>query len=360
MNKKIIIGLNASKKLKYFVELADGEISGFAKSKIKDDAIYIEDFILFKQVCTGATTNLDPLMMGMFIDELMKKEEDPSPWNIWWHSHADMGVFWSPTDNIAIQNDMGIRSYSISLVTNKKGEFKARLDIFPKDNSPFNVSLFNTSELDVEIEVEPDIEIFFSDLSKRKQNELSKIFKDLDDALPIATIPVEEIEDTELEEQCLIEFEANVKEEKVIIVKPKEITNFDSNKPGMVWVRTKDNKGWIERPKQGLSKKQLKRMNRMKDPHYYSKNKSLFNQMKEDDDDILLSSHLEGYNGKPINSRPMADDLDKEKYDYNNDYSLDTRDEDYDTNGDYIGDNPLLTGTNLDDKIFYNELTKGV
>lgn len=148
---KIILTKKAELKLKYFVDLTPGEISGLGKTRIKDEEIIVEDIIIFEQTCTSASTIIEDGAQAKFLFELMKKEEDPSNWNLWWHSHASMGVFWSTTDDATIK-DHREQTHIISLVTNKKGEFKARLDIFPKDESPFSKFLFHTVDLEVQRE----------------------------------------------------------------------------------------------------------------------------------------------------------------------------------------------------------------
>ena len=146
---ELILKKDPALKLKYFVDIADGEISGMAKSVYdeENDEIIVEDLIIFEQECTAATTDISDESMAKFLFELSKNGEDPSHWNLWWHSHADMDVFWSGTDDATIQEHIGTNDYLISLVANKKGELKARLDVFPTDKSHFKKVMFKTYDL---------------------------------------------------------------------------------------------------------------------------------------------------------------------------------------------------------------------
>ncbi len=55
----------------------------------------------------------------------------------WWHSHARMNCFWSSTDEECIKQCLGDR-YLISIVYNKSGDYKARIDF---GNNHFTVTM---------------------------------------------------------------------------------------------------------------------------------------------------------------------------------------------------------------------------
>ena len=193
---KIQLTNKANLKLKSFVGLVDTEISGMAKSHIDEEKnVVVTDFMIFNQEVTGASTVIDDASQAKFLNELMKAGDDPSVWNIWWHSHANMGVFWSATDDKTIEQHTS-QSYLISLVTNKAGEMKARLDIYPKDNSPFKQQTYCKFDIE-EIEIIETKEEF----KRRVQYEKE----------------IEKVE-TELEKKLeLIEKKYAIKEDKTII-----------------------------------------------------------------------------------------------------------------------------------------------
>ncbi len=143
-------------QLEHFVDGVDTEISGLARSHLnKDGDVIVDEFKIFKQVCTGGSTDLDSADMSKWIGDLAKKGKDTKDWNVWWHSHAHISSYWSTTDDNTIESHAGGIAYIISIVTNKKKDIKARLDIFPKNDSPFEVkkrAVVTEENLDVEVE----------------------------------------------------------------------------------------------------------------------------------------------------------------------------------------------------------------
>jgi len=165
---QLIIEEKAACQLKYFTELASDEISGMGKTSISEDKIYLEEIVIFKQTCSAGSTEIDDDAIAKFIYQLQKNDEDTAVWNLWWHSHADMEVFWSGTDNATITDHAGGQSFLISLVVNKKGERKARLDVFPKDNSPFNIPTSCMQDI-------KEISLQLSDTKEKQKTKLEKI-----------------------------------------------------------------------------------------------------------------------------------------------------------------------------------------
>jgi len=206
---KIIITDKAYLKLNKFVTLVNSEISGMAKSTIdKEKNILITDFMIFDQKVTGSSTILSDESQAKFINELMKKEEDTSSWNIWWHSHCDMPPFWSAIDDKTIESPT-TQSYLISLVVNKKMEMKARLDIFPTDTSPFKEQ--SIVKYDIE-----DIEILQSkEEIKRKEKyekEIEKLTEEYEKKLKEINKTFENINNKKAEIFCQKEIDLKVKQ----------------------------------------------------------------------------------------------------------------------------------------------------
>ena len=221
---KILIQNQAYEKLKAYVVLVDTEISGMAKSEIDEDKnIIINDFIIFEQEVTGATTEISDKSQAVFLNELMKANEDPAKWNIWWHSHADMGVNWSAKDDKTIEEHTS-QSYLISLLVNKKMEMVARLDIFPKDLSPFNKATyckFDIPAKDIEvIKTQEEIEA-----CEQYDKELKRIEKELNKQIELADKKYKSKVKT-IEKFCKKEIDKKVKEKKYDLA---PITTYDYN-----------------------------------------------------------------------------------------------------------------------------------
>lgn len=212
---KILIENNVATKLKYYTKLAPGEISGMGKTKVNEDGdIIFTDIMLFTQKCSGATTDIDDEALAKWMYELRTKGESLKDWNLWWHTHNDMAVFWSGTDDKCIKDHSHGNNYLISLVTNKAGDYLGRLDIFPKDNSQFKKKFSPvTYTLDVAYYIDKDVQ-------KRTTiaiNKLKKEEKTLKDRLnnihkEIKMVKDDRFKDNAVEAVCTSEIKEKVRQ----------------------------------------------------------------------------------------------------------------------------------------------------
>jgi len=150
---KIIIPVKVYQKLRSYVNGTPYEISGLGKISLVEDRITIEDIRIFEQYVTTGETVLDRRALGKFYDEIIKEEGDLLNWKLWWHSHADFGVFFSGIDESTIEdfdNETERDNWHLSIVSNHKAEMLARLDIF----SPVRCTI---SEIDWEISFEDKV-----------------------------------------------------------------------------------------------------------------------------------------------------------------------------------------------------------
>lgn len=135
---QIIIPFNIAEKLRHYVEAIDDEISGFGKISINNNhTITIEDLTIFEQEVTGASSSLDGASIANFMTEMTKANQSLEGWNLWWHSHNDMDTFWSTTDTNTMDENPTKAPFMLSLVTNNKRQFRARLDTY----EPFAMNL---------------------------------------------------------------------------------------------------------------------------------------------------------------------------------------------------------------------------
>ncbi len=123
------------RKLDAWARLASGEVSALGMVEMEADGPLITSLFLPRQVCTGSSCDMDQEDVGAHLCELMKTGEE-GKLRAWVHSHADLGVFWSGTDQNTIHT-LGSDPYLVSVVVNRKGEYKARIDI----TYPFNITL---------------------------------------------------------------------------------------------------------------------------------------------------------------------------------------------------------------------------
>jgi len=127
---RIFITPEAKTRLDLYIGLAIGEISGLGLvTLVNKQDFYITEVSLLKQTCTFSDTVLNPAAIGDYMLSVLERGGDPAKIKLWWHSHADMAVFWSAdTDETTI--DGFKNGWMLSLVGNKNGQFLGRVDIF--------------------------------------------------------------------------------------------------------------------------------------------------------------------------------------------------------------------------------------
>ena len=133
---KVLINLPVLERIRYYVELARGEVSCLGTVERDGDNLIVTDLFLPKQTCSGASTEMDEGDVARLLVGLETQGIDPKSLRLWLHSHADMNTFWSQTDAETVAglcND----GYLLSIVTNKKGSMLARVDVF--EPVPFTI-----------------------------------------------------------------------------------------------------------------------------------------------------------------------------------------------------------------------------
>jgi hypothetical protein len=131
-----------------------------------------EVFLPNKQDNTGASTNIDDNTLQDLLFKLLSDKKDTNKLKLHWHSHADMGVFHSGTDEDNYDT-LYNKEYLISLVINHAGDFLGRVDYYKPiyitmsgipiyvynkvDNSIYDKINNNIAELDKYIADKPTI-----------------------------------------------------------------------------------------------------------------------------------------------------------------------------------------------------------
>lgn len=142
---KIIIPLESYRKIFAYVDLVETEITGFADCEYneEDNAFKIGEVYLLEQEASGAEVEMSEEKVSEFTLQMINQGKTQLP-RCWWHSHVNMNVFFSGTDETAIkelQND----SFLLALVVNKSRELKADITI----SKPF---YYRWKDLPVEID----------------------------------------------------------------------------------------------------------------------------------------------------------------------------------------------------------------
>jgi hypothetical protein len=118
---KIEIDEKVFEKIMYWIDKADFEVSGLGKIVVdrEKNIIRVVDAVLIKQEGSSAATELDAASVGKAMFLL---KDSPGDLRWWWHSHVNMGVFWSGTDQGTIKQ-LGSNGWFTATVFNKKREF---------------------------------------------------------------------------------------------------------------------------------------------------------------------------------------------------------------------------------------------
>lgn len=140
---KVVIGREAYDKIMHYVNKTNFEVSGFGNVEVIDGVPTVTDIILLKQENHATETEIDGASFAKAIYDhytLGTKGE----LKFWWHSHVNMGCFWSGTDMATIKS-LTKDGWYIHGVFNKKGEYKLAYT----NNDPFPIML---DDLDLEID----------------------------------------------------------------------------------------------------------------------------------------------------------------------------------------------------------------
>jgi hypothetical protein len=131
----ILIDSKAYSKLRHFIGLSNHDEISFLGlideitegQQIK--ALLVSDIFLLDQTVTPIETTLANKAVADLMIELSCTGIDVSKLKCWIHSHADLKTFWSQTDEECCAL-LANGSYSVSIVTNARGDLLSRLDVY--------------------------------------------------------------------------------------------------------------------------------------------------------------------------------------------------------------------------------------
>lgn len=133
-------------KVMHWVLNTDKEISGLGKIIKEGDSFRVIDAILLPQRNTQSTTDIEPEDVGKAMFEL---RETPGELRWWWHSHVNMGTFWSGTDDDTMEK-LSAPGWFIHSVFNKQWNVRTAFQMgkpfnYRIDEIPLNVNHPNIS-----------------------------------------------------------------------------------------------------------------------------------------------------------------------------------------------------------------------
>ncbi len=120
---EVYIEMNVFNKIMHWVNKSNNEVSGFG-NVVYDAAnkrFTVVDAFLLEQYNTGSTTEIEATSLGKMMHKHFKFGSGALKW--WWHSHVNMGVFWSGTDESTIRT-YGANGYIVASVFNKRQEIR--------------------------------------------------------------------------------------------------------------------------------------------------------------------------------------------------------------------------------------------
>ena len=126
---------HVSRDMYGWARATDREVSGWALVKLVKGAFHVYKAFLPEQVSSAGLTTIKPEATARLYESLQTRHgmerymEMAGDLKCWWHSHVDMGVFWSGTDDHqARRNAENNGDWGLSIVVNKRGEYRCRVD----------------------------------------------------------------------------------------------------------------------------------------------------------------------------------------------------------------------------------------
>lgn len=147
-NIELFIPHRAYQKLMWYVRAVDTEITGFAEVIFDEERkrLVVGEVYLLDQEAAGSEVEMSEEAIAKFTDQMMEQGATQLP-RLWWHSHVDMGAFFSTTDDIAM-DDLNNGTWGVALVMNKREEMKASVNIYYPIRHTFD-------DVDITYEVPP-------------------------------------------------------------------------------------------------------------------------------------------------------------------------------------------------------------
>ena len=158
LNPKVQIDERAFQKIMYWCRKAGSyEVSGLGNVVYdpKTNTFMVDEVYLLEQENTGTSTDIKDEAIGklMFQHHKAQKAGLKGDLRFWWHSHANMNVFWSATDMATIKQ-LGQEGWFLSTVFNNKEEMRSAfhmtdpMSVFVDELSTVIIQSFGDKEIE--------------------------------------------------------------------------------------------------------------------------------------------------------------------------------------------------------------------
>lgn len=125
----ISITSEAASKIFAYTKAVNTEVGGLLVIEEEQGVASVTDALLFNQRASMGGMHLNPKTLAKQLNKIALEEpEKLEKIKGWWHSHCNMGVFWSPVDDACFSNFLQVCQSTYGIVVNKQGKAKARLD----------------------------------------------------------------------------------------------------------------------------------------------------------------------------------------------------------------------------------------
>ncbi len=127
---RILLPLSVRRRLETYIGECDIEISGVGEVEVVGGDIRVVDIFCLPQQCHGALTEIDSVALGRFVEQWVDEGKDLGRLRLWWHSHVWGRTYWSEHQDVPHIEEYHRNQWWLSIVGNKSGSLRARLDIF--------------------------------------------------------------------------------------------------------------------------------------------------------------------------------------------------------------------------------------
>jgi hypothetical protein len=113
-----------------YVLNAPGEVSGFGKVVRDGSCFTVENIVALAEYNTEGSSLITEKTLYRFMRQMRKHGLTTEGYDLWWHSHNTMGVFFSGVDQAAIEGPLKNPRFTLSIVANKRLETRCRVDFY--------------------------------------------------------------------------------------------------------------------------------------------------------------------------------------------------------------------------------------
>lgn len=139
----VFFSIEAQRTIDYIVDQSPDEIAWLGLVEEVEDGYLVQKIVIPEQEVSGTTVDISAEAMGRLVNELMDEGLDPSLLRYHGHSHVNMAVHPSTTDQDHISEYLEGVDWFIRSIHNKKGD--RRVDVFEK----FNQRVVNNADSEI-------------------------------------------------------------------------------------------------------------------------------------------------------------------------------------------------------------------